>query len=570
MDADQLLSLLQSHFDQMLTPDERTDLERMLLESGQAREEFWETARWHALLRQWGEAEWGRYDAATPKLEVLPSPAPISMPARIPKLPARRTVRVTEWRGWVLATAATLVFGVFVGWMLTQPPVVRSIAQTHPAASPAPSSGDHAVLVQAAGLAWAKNSAQPEEGQALSNEWVRLESGAVLLEFARGARVVIDAPAEFKVVSDNEGFLQKGTLRATVPETARGFTIRSGDFEVVDYGTEFGCKVVSGAISEVHVFSGAVDLTTPTVPGASQRLRQSQAMRLTDGRAENIPAEPEMFFSEEKLVAARATDPFVKWQSEHGALSKDPATKVHLTFQPEDGPANVVTNSAVQASKAFAEIVGCERGAGRWPGKRAIKFGRPNNDRLRMEMKGSYSSLTFLAWIRVDRYPTEKASLVMSESLQIGAPRWYLNPDGTLGLDVRVAGNGELEQFDGLRSSDAQRPVPLGKWILVAAVYERNDAGEGTFLLSVDGEQVAFGGKGSALPQMHLGKFEIGNWAIDPSKPQWEFVKLDEPLNYQPQFNGAIDELAIVGRRLAPGDIQAIYEAGRPIPAGGK
>jgi hypothetical protein len=55
--------LLQRYFDQVLTVEERNELSAILLASPREREEFWELARWNALIRQWGEAEWGRRDA---------------------------------------------------------------------------------------------------------------------------------------------------------------------------------------------------------------------------------------------------------------------------------------------------------------------------------------------------------------------------------------------------------------------------------------------------------------------------------------------------------------------------
>src|ERR1041385_2628365 len=92
MHDDRLQILLQRYFDQLLTTEERQELERILLASPQAREQFWESARWNAALRQWGEAEWGRCDAEDLKIVPLPdippatrtdtSPTPVAADAR--------------------------------------------------------------------------------------------------------------------------------------------------------------------------------------------------------------------------------------------------------------------------------------------------------------------------------------------------------------------------------------------------------------------------------------------------------------------------------------------------------
>ena len=60
MDKQRLEKLLDRFVDGALTPDEKAELERMLLSSPQARQIFWEHARFNALVRRLGEEEWGR------------------------------------------------------------------------------------------------------------------------------------------------------------------------------------------------------------------------------------------------------------------------------------------------------------------------------------------------------------------------------------------------------------------------------------------------------------------------------------------------------------------------------
>ena len=81
--------LLQRYFDQVLTGEERSELSTMLLASPRARDEFWELARWNALIRQWGEAEWGRRDAEEITLRPLPA-------VQAPAQPAPKSVIVIQ------------------------------------------------------------------------------------------------------------------------------------------------------------------------------------------------------------------------------------------------------------------------------------------------------------------------------------------------------------------------------------------------------------------------------------------------------------------------------------------
>src|SRR5438477_9673861 len=124
MDSDRLRYLLQKHFDQLLSGEELAELERMLLESSAAREEFWQMARWHALLRQWGQAEWGRRDAAGFGSHVLPAAAAVPRAANV-MAHARTAFRM--WQPVAIAAAVALGFLIFFlsSWPLSLRPLVQ-------------------------------------------------------------------------------------------------------------------------------------------------------------------------------------------------------------------------------------------------------------------------------------------------------------------------------------------------------------------------------------------------------------------------------------------------------------
>ena len=54
-------------------------------------------------------------------------------------------------------------------------------------------------------MVWAKDGEPHRVGTVLGAGWVRIESGLAKFEFTRGARVVLQGPAEFRFISDNEG-----------------------------------------------------------------------------------------------------------------------------------------------------------------------------------------------------------------------------------------------------------------------------------------------------------------------------------------------------------------------------
>src|SRR5947209_3495488 len=72
---------------------------------------------------------------------------------------------------------------------------------------------------------------------------VKLDRGLAALRFRSGARLVIEGPAEVKLVSAMRVELVQGKVGARVPESAQGFTVLSPRGEVIDLGTEFGVGV---------------------------------------------------------------------------------------------------------------------------------------------------------------------------------------------------------------------------------------------------------------------------------------------------------------------------------------
>ncbi len=115
---------------------------------------------------------------------------------------------------------------------------------------------------------------------------ITLSRGLLALEFACGATVAIEGPAEFQVVSADKGFLYFGKLSANTPARAQGFTIETPSCESVDLGTEFGVSVDEQGISETHVFNGEVlvyDRNQTDKSIANQlRLASNRASRIND------------------------------------------------------------------------------------------------------------------------------------------------------------------------------------------------------------------------------------------------------------------------------------------------
>jgi len=462
--------------------------------------------------------------------------------------PASRVVRrprvVQPGTNWVnaLALAACLVAAAIFGfkYLATRPaemPSRRSVAVLTRASAAIWQSGSHAI------------------GEALPGGRLELKSGAVEVEFTRGARVVLEGPAEFEIASDNAGYLRHGKLRAEVPPPAHGFALTGPGFSAVDLGTEFGCSVPETGVAEVHVYLGEVRVKAGAA-SQDQVLEAKQAVQLDGAAVRATPFRPELFLSESDLVErmrAEAGDRLAAWRVASKALDAHPSALFHFDFEQV---ANGNRSLPISLPGGAASIVGCDAVEGRWPGKGALGFVRPD-DRLRLSVPGSFTALTLLAWVRVDDLQG-KSSLLMSDEAQPGEVHWYLYGDGSLIFGVNTLASGE-NGWSMARTEPVLRRELFGTWVFVAVTFDQST---GTVTHYYNGLPV----QSETLPvqvPMRLGTCEIGNWGARPDDPKWSRLKLPAR-DLVRNFHGRVDEFAALRTALPAADILKIYQTGRP------
>lgn len=545
MDFERLQVLLQRYFDQMLTAEERAELSTMLLASSRARDEFWEEARWHASIRQWGEAEWGRRDAEAETLARRPLPSrPVEKLS--PKVVAFPSA-FTRYRRVALAMAAAVAV---IATVFVMAPWKKSSERS------AGITASLAVLTHSADAVWEDDDSQRQNGEGLAAGWLKLKSGAVQVEFSRGARVVLEGPAEMQLLTDNEAFLRTGKLRAHVPDAAHGFTVRSPGFSVVDHGTEFGVNVPLAGSSEVHVFNGLVALHRAQTK--EKQLRRDQAVQIDNSVVKDIPARRDQFLNDEELARREresARGRLAAWKVASRTVSEHPAALVHLDFEGDRGWARNIPNRAWRAvPEAPASMVGCGFTEGRWPGKGAVEFNRPD-DRLRMSIPGGYQSLTLVAWVRVDSLPDRPQSLVMADGMGNGDVQWYLSRWGELGLGVHV---GKTDEPTGWRYYHTQPVIStenLGSWVCLSSVYD----GETDTVTHYFNGQAIGSVRLNAGILLQLETCEIGNWALRSGDQHLAGVVPRSGGDSARNLHGRIDELAIFSAPLTAAEIRDIY-----------
>jgi hypothetical protein len=561
MNADRLEILLHRHFDQLLTLAERQELSMLLLSSPKAREEFWRMARWHALIRQWGESEWGRLEAQSPILRALPPPS---------RRPKKRTSTENRWipdfsqipdylkpSRWTapLAAAAAVFLGLFL---------LARFAQIHDSnpqlAQTAGMPVELAVLSKSCDAVWADAGSVRTQGQSLHAGPVRLTQGAVQIDFARGARVVLEGPADFELLSDNEGKLHSGRLRAYVPEPAHGFLVRTRDFHVVDLGTEFGCEVPQKGASELHVFEGKVSFELPSQPESGRHISENEALSVTQGIARDIKVRPSGFLDESELSAREKKAAVMRregWKKLTQTLSRDPSVLVHLDFEAPNPWSRSLSNRAHQnLADGTASIVGCEWVPGRWPQKGALEFTKPG-DRVRLAVPGLFDSLTLLAWIQVSPGEESARCLLSTESDQPGEIRWILQGDGSLTFSLRTS-SAEDSGWRSVSSSAVPALRTPGRWHLVSTVY---NGANGTVSHFLNGTLLLQSNLPSDSP-VRLDTFEIGNAGL---RPDDNLQASATPVVQKPRvFNGRMDTFLIFSAPLHSEEIQRVFELGTP------
>jgi hypothetical protein len=200
--------------------------------------------------------------------------------------------------------------------------------------------------------------------------------------------------------------------------------------------------------------------------------------------------------------------------------------------------------------------VGARWTEGRWPGKDALEFKRPG-DRVRMNLDGSYSALTFSCWVKVDSVDKKYNALLLTDGYDSGEPHWQIHQDGNLMFSIAYASgtNGTVVTKDNQIYSS--KPVftadTLGRWHHIAVSY---DGTTGEVIQYFDGVEV-----GHEISPLHrpgrpitFGRCELGNWGLPTSAKNFPIRNL----------NGAMDEFAIYSTALSATELRTIYENGRP------
>jgi hypothetical protein len=505
-----LESLIHAKLDGEITPEQHAQLEALLRDDWQARRLYLELADQHARLLQQPAVNTGR----------LKQPSVIS-----------RTVR---WRtSALMASAAAIVLLAFIVW-------------PRAAADNEATSNGVAMVSQTLDAEFAQTTVR--SGDTIAPGKLTLNKGLAQIEFFSGATVLIEGATQIEIISAWEARCVSGRVRVQVPPAAKGFLMHAPDVKLEDLGTEFALNVY-GQDSAVHVFDGEVIAHTKGKAPAS--LKEGMTLGQTD--AGFVP-----IGDVHDLVRQRQELRHAEWQEWSQEMCKDPHLVAYYTFKhwPDDRWDRLVKSYAIPPQKQRAGgAVGAQWTQGRWPGKDALEFKRPG-DRLRLNLDGSYTALTFSAWVKVDSVDKKYNSLLLTDGYDNGEPHWQIYEDGSLMFSIMYRPDGITRAGD-WNQMYFSKPVfsadSLGRWHHIAVSYDNQS---GQVIQYFDGAEV-----GREVSKLHqagrpitYGPCELGNWGLPTQGHQFPIRNL----------NGAIDEFAIYSAVLSAAEIQSIFENGNP------
>ncbi len=481
--------------------------------------------------------------ASEPDLFAEASEKRIAAAENILPLQSRQRARAQK-TNWVLALAACVAL-LATGWW--------ALRLAHRSERRGTTSRAVAMLNRVVDAQWGAAGEAPRLGAPLEPGWLRLRSGLAQIVFYSGARVVIEGPAEFQIVSPTETSVRNGKLIAEIPPQARGFCVRSPQMNVTDLGTAFGLDVKEPR-TELHVFKGSVEFH-PAAGAARQNLKEGAGAVADNSRPLKLmTADPKAFASLFELQLKSSAADVLRHEQSRAAssrLDEDPSLLVHFDFEQTDTSEWRLRNASNRKNAApDGTIVGCQWTEGRWLDKHALEF-RSVNDRVRLDVPGEYDSLTLAAWVCVQGLDRQINSLFMSDGFEAGTVHWSVRQDGVLAL---TAIGSEPRDHQICISPPALTLNQFGLWVHLAVVIDGGGKQVVHYLNGVPASEHAL----TIKAPFRVGAAELGNWNAKG------FPKND-PFMIR-NFGGAMDEFCLFGRALAPEEIRALYSTGRPQP----
>jgi len=421
-------------------------------------------------------------------------------PEPAPLIPARKR----PVSGWQILCAVCLVFLVAGAWWSFLPQPI------------------FATVVSCVGVDHLTNETK------LRDEWQKISTGTLELITANQARLVIEAPANFRFKSAQSLYLYRGRLAAEIPPSAKRFTVMTPSGNAIDLGTKFGVDVPLQGETEIHVFQGEV-VAQSSGGGKQKNLYNGDAFRLQAGSGGSRPLRSGAFIRPSEVASLHAA-----------IIAGQQANSESVLAQLRDDPALIMLLDFESPSNAEGKYQVVQ---GRWPGSQAPEF-VDMEDHIKLDVGGEHDwpQLTLAAWVRIDQLTAPYQSLLHSngrEGDQRGQVHWMVTNQKTVQLGI----SGNVAQGPDKKQPQADSQFMPGRWMHLALVYDADRKVVGFFVNGQIDEEVQLK---VAQPAV-LGSAIIGNWKAADRK-----------------LSGRIDEMLILGRAMNNAEIKKLFDAGNP------
>lgn len=312
-------------FEGTLAPEERLELEKLLLENQAARQAYLDYVQESACLR------WLC-------VEEFPNVVELANRSRDRARSGgswRRIAGVVFGGGLACALVAFAASWWLSGGTITakvEQPNTATVALVSPTKAPVrvetpqlPTSKGNAnnrpAVATITGLGAVRWQMGTDSRQMLSRcaigDRLRLREGSAVLTFDAGAQVTVFGPADFEITSATSIKCRRGRVTTLVNHRGKGFSIETPQAKVVDLGTQFGLQISDKGETEVVVFQGSIDLSyaprADADDASGRRMQQGDALLLKNsGEIERlVSVQRNSFMSMAKVAGLRPAEPVI-------------------------------------------------------------------------------------------------------------------------------------------------------------------------------------------------------------------------------------------------------------------
>lgn len=212
---------------------------------------------------------------------------------------------------WGVA-AAILIAGIFLVWQAANQNRWDDLAV--------------AEIIDIENVSWDESSTALKPGSMIVPGRLRTKAGDFTMRFRSGPIVRVIGAVSLMVESDMLVHLDHGQATARVPNSLKGFTIKTPVIDVIDQGTEFGVATRENGYTDVIVFDGKVDL-------ADRIGNQTDPTRLVKGEAARVDRKGAI----QRIMQVGRNEQGSWWTADYPAMGINIIQEVRDNIPPSDG-----------------------------------------------------------------------------------------------------------------------------------------------------------------------------------------------------------------------------------------